>query len=72
MIAEYLCRHCRPASKFYIIGCCAEVLKGNGKLIPQVTKLWVERIEKGPEPAMVELLTMLFEVTWKLFIKKLL
>uniref|UniRef100_A0A2N9GLG3 Uncharacterized protein n=1 Tax=Fagus sylvatica TaxID=28930 RepID=A0A2N9GLG3_FAGSY len=29
-----------------------EVLKGNGKLIPQVTKLWVERYEKGPEPVM--------------------
>ncbi|KAB1203030.1 Sister-chromatid cohesion protein 3 [Morella rubra] len=38
-----------------------EVIKGNGKLIPQVVKLWVERYEKDPKPAMVELLTMLFE-----------
>ena len=57
---------------FYIIRCCAEVIKGNGKLIPQVIKLWVERYEKGPKTAMVELLMMLFEVMWKLFIKKLL
>jgi cohesin complex subunit SA-1/2 len=38
-----------------------EVIKGNGKLIPQVIKLWVERYEKGPKTAMVELLMMLFE-----------
>ncbi|PSS06426.1 Sister-chromatid cohesion protein [Actinidia chinensis var. chinensis] len=38
-----------------------EVIKGNGKLIPQVVKFWVERYEKDPKPAMVELLTMLFE-----------
>ena len=39
-----------------------EVVKGNGKLIPHAVKLWVERYEKDPKPAMVELLTMLFEV----------
>ncbi|ONH93757.1 hypothetical protein PRUPE_8G250900 [Prunus persica] len=38
-----------------------EVIKGNGKLIPQAVKLWVERYEKDPKPAMVELLMMLFE-----------
>ncbi|KAM7521536.1 hypothetical protein LguiA_011438 [Lonicera macranthoides] len=38
-----------------------EVIKGNGKLIPQVVKLWVEQYEKNPKPAMVELLKMLFE-----------
>lgn len=41
----------------------AEVIKGNGKQIPQVVKLWVEQYEKDPKPAMVDLLTMLFEVT---------
>ncbi|TKY61845.1 Sister-chromatid cohesion protein 3 [Spatholobus suberectus] len=38
-----------------------EVIKGNGKFIPHVVKFWVERYEKDPKPAMVELLTMLFE-----------
>ncbi|KAI3805956.1 hypothetical protein L1987_21844 [Smallanthus sonchifolius] len=38
-----------------------EVVKSNGKLIPQVVKLLVEQYEKDPKPAMVELLTMLFE-----------
>ncbi|KAJ9543200.1 hypothetical protein OSB04_022907 [Centaurea solstitialis] len=38
-----------------------EVVKRNGKLIPQVVKSWVEQYEKDPKPAMVELLTMLFE-----------
>ncbi|KAK4558523.1 hypothetical protein RGQ29_008026 [Quercus rubra] len=38
-----------------------EAVKGNGKFIPQVVKLWVERYEKAPKPAMVELLMMLFE-----------
>ncbi|KAK9945465.1 hypothetical protein M0R45_010980 [Rubus argutus] len=38
-----------------------EVIKGNGKLIPQAVKLWVERYEKDAKPATVELLTMLFE-----------
>lgn len=41
----------------------AEVIKGNGKLIPQVVKLWVEQYEKDSKPAMVELLMMLFEVS---------
>ncbi|KEH41297.1 sister-chromatide cohesion protein [Medicago truncatula] len=39
-----------------------ETIKGNGKLIPHVVKLWVESYEKDPKSAMVELLTMLFEV----------
>lgn len=38
-----------------------EVIKGNGKLIPQVVKLWVERYEKDAKPAIAELLAMLFE-----------
>ncbi|XP_059437429.1 sister-chromatid cohesion protein 3 [Corylus avellana] len=38
-----------------------EVIKSNGKLIPQAVKLWVERYEKDRKPAMVELLTILFE-----------
>ncbi|GAU17596.1 hypothetical protein TSUD_341400, partial [Trifolium subterraneum] len=38
-----------------------EAIKGNGKLIPRVVKLWVESYEKDPTSAMVELLTMLFE-----------
>ncbi|XP_052211559.1 sister-chromatid cohesion protein 3 [Diospyros lotus] len=38
-----------------------EIIKGNGKLIPQVVKNWVEQYEKDPKPAMVELLMMLFE-----------
>ncbi|GJZ63772.1 sister-chromatid cohesion protein 3 [Tanacetum coccineum] len=38
-----------------------EVIKGSGKQIPQVVKLWVEQYEKDSKPAMAELLTMLFE-----------
>ncbi|KAI7730986.1 hypothetical protein M8C21_030838 [Ambrosia artemisiifolia] len=38
-----------------------EAVKRNGKHIPQVVKSWVEQYEKDPKPAMVELLTMLFE-----------
>ncbi|XP_057964009.1 sister-chromatid cohesion protein 3 isoform X2 [Malania oleifera] len=38
-----------------------EVIKGDGKFIPQVVKLWVEQYETNPKPAMVELLMMLFE-----------
>ncbi|XP_019444129.1 PREDICTED: sister-chromatid cohesion protein 3-like isoform X2 [Lupinus angustifolius] len=38
-----------------------EAIKGNGKLIPHVVKLWVERYEMEPKPAMDELLTMLFQ-----------
>ncbi|XP_071920942.1 sister-chromatid cohesion protein 3-like isoform X1 [Coffea arabica] len=38
-----------------------EIIKGNGKQIPQLVKHWVERYEKDPKPATVELLTMLFE-----------
>lgn len=40
----------------------ADVVKGNGKQIPQMVKHWVEQYEKDKRPAMVELLTMLFEV----------
>ncbi|XP_021608401.1 sister-chromatid cohesion protein 3 isoform X4 [Manihot esculenta] len=48
-----------------------EVIKGNGKQIPQVVKLWVEHYEKDPKPAMVELLTMLFEACGaKFYIKE--
>ncbi|XP_071738287.1 sister-chromatid cohesion protein 3-like isoform X3 [Rutidosis leptorrhynchoides] len=36
-------------------------VKMNGKLIPQVVKVWVEKYEKDPKPAVIELLTMLFE-----------
>lgn len=45
----------------------AEVVKGHGKLIPQVVKNWVERYEKDQKLAMVELLTMLFEVIKNFF-----
>lgn len=38
-----------------------EFIKGNGKHISQAVKHWVERYEKNPKPAMVELLMMLFE-----------
>ncbi|KAL5060472.1 hypothetical protein RYX36_032076 [Vicia faba] len=38
-----------------------EAIKGNGKLIPHVVKLWVESYEKDPLSALVDLLTMLFE-----------
>jgi cohesin complex subunit SA-1/2 len=38
------------------------VIKGNGKLIPRAVKFWVERYEEDPKSAVVELLTMLFEV----------
>ncbi|XP_022758099.1 sister-chromatid cohesion protein 3-like [Durio zibethinus] len=38
-----------------------EVIKGEGKHISQAVKCWVERYEKNPKPAMVELLMMLFE-----------
>lgn len=38
-----------------------EVIKGDGKEIPDVVKRWVERYEGNPKSAMAELLTMLFE-----------
>ncbi|KAJ4829530.1 hypothetical protein Tsubulata_035680 [Turnera subulata] len=48
-----------------------EIIKGNGKQIPRVVKLWVERYEKYPKSAMVELWTMLFEACGaKFFIKE--
>ncbi|XP_010244638.1 PREDICTED: sister-chromatid cohesion protein 3 isoform X2 [Nelumbo nucifera] len=43
------------------IGLSLEAVKGNGKLIPQAVKHWVERYERDPKLAMVELLMMLFE-----------
>jgi len=39
-----------------------ETIKGNRKLIPHAVKLWIESYEKDPISAMVELLTMLFDV----------
>ncbi|KAK7284692.1 hypothetical protein RJT34_19442 [Clitoria ternatea] len=38
-----------------------QIIRGNAKLIPHVVKHWVECYEMDPKPAMVELLTMLFE-----------
>jgi hypothetical protein len=46
----------------FLVCFSVEAIKGNGKLIPHVVKLWVESYEKDPTSAMVELLTMLFEV----------
>ncbi|KAI3449562.1 hypothetical protein Pfo_006227 [Paulownia fortunei] len=41
--------------------CFAEVIKGEGKEIPDVVKRWVEQYERNQKSAMAELLTMLFE-----------
>ncbi|XP_057782454.1 sister-chromatid cohesion protein 3-like isoform X2 [Salvia miltiorrhiza] len=38
-----------------------EVIKGDGKEIPEVVKRWVEHYERNQKSAMAELLTMLFE-----------
>lgn len=38
-----------------------EAVRGSRKSIPQVVKLWVERYEKDRKPAMLVLLSMLFE-----------
>ncbi|XP_068663585.1 LOW QUALITY PROTEIN: sister-chromatid cohesion protein 3 [Aristolochia californica] len=38
-----------------------EIIKGNGKLIPNAVKAWVERYEDNSKSATVELLTTLFE-----------
>ncbi|KAI4341717.1 hypothetical protein MLD38_026407 [Melastoma candidum] len=38
-----------------------EAIKGNGRHIKQVVKLWVEHYEKNPKAALVEILSMLFE-----------
>ncbi|KAL8143634.1 hypothetical protein V2J09_016666 [Rumex salicifolius] len=38
-----------------------EVIKSTRKLIPVAVKLWVERYEKDPKPAIADLLTMTFE-----------
>ncbi|KAM7277394.1 hypothetical protein ACFE04_019260 [Oxalis oulophora] len=38
-----------------------DVIRDNGKLIPQVVKLWLERYDKDPKPALTELLSTLFE-----------
>lgn len=42
--------------------CFEEVIKGEGKEIPDVVKRWVEQYERNQKSAMAELLTMLFEV----------
>ncbi|CAL1403339.1 unnamed protein product [Linum trigynum] len=47
-----------PGGSFYPL---IEAIKGNGRRIPQVAKSWVEHYERDPNPAMAELLTMLFE-----------
>ncbi|KAJ9171896.1 hypothetical protein P3X46_015198 [Hevea brasiliensis] len=48
-----------------------EGIKGSGKQIPQMVKLWVEHYEKDPKLAIVELLTMLFEACGaKFYIKE--
>ncbi|KAH9612413.1 hypothetical protein KSS87_005628 [Heliosperma pusillum] len=38
-----------------------EAIKGSRKSIPPLVKFWVERYEKDPKPAMLDLLAMLFE-----------
>ncbi|XP_047941271.1 sister-chromatid cohesion protein 3 isoform X1 [Salvia hispanica] len=38
-----------------------DVIKGDGKEIPEVVKRWVEHYERNQKSAMAELLTMLFE-----------
>lgn len=38
-----------------------DVIKGKGKIIPQVVKGWVDFYENHPKPALAELLMMLFE-----------
>lgn len=48
-------------TKGYII-CVAEVIKGDGKEIPDVIKKWVEHYERNQKSAMAEILTVLFEV----------
>jgi len=40
----------------------AEAVRGSRKSIPQVVKAWVECYEKDRKPAMLDLLSMLFEV----------
>ncbi|GLU07467.1 hypothetical protein SLE2022_244240 [Rubroshorea leprosula] len=48
-----------------------EVIRGGGKYIAQSVKHWVERYEKDPKPATVELLSMLFEACGaKFYIKE--
>ncbi|KAL2894271.1 Sister-chromatid cohesion protein 3 [Bienertia sinuspersici] len=38
-----------------------DAIKGSRKNIPSVVKVWVERYEKDPKPAILDLLSMLFE-----------
>lgn len=52
---------------YHVLLFSSDVIKGNGKLIPQAVKLWVERYEKDPKTSMVELLAMLFEVIQSFF-----
>nr|GEX93795.1 sister-chromatid cohesion protein 3 [Tanacetum cinerariifolium] len=44
-----------------MVGLRTIVIKRNGKQIQQVVKFWVEQYEKDSKPAVVELLTMMFE-----------
>lgn len=44
------------------LSCSSEVIKGDGKEIPEVVKRWVEHYERNQKSAVVELLNMLFEV----------
>ncbi|WCJ21441.1 Cohesin subunit SA-3 [Euphorbia peplus] len=61
----------RPSEPHELPKNLIDVVKGNGKQIPQAVKVWVERYEKDPKPAMVELLTMLFEACGaKFYIKE--
>lgn len=46
--------------------CSSDVIKGDGKEIPEVVKRWVEHYERNQKSAMAELLTMLFEVYYML------
>ena len=41
---------------------CAEAIKGSRKNIPPIVKVWVELYEKDKKQAMLDLLSMLFEV----------
>ena len=67
-VCVYVCVH-EYCSAIYVHEYCyaADVVKGNETQIHQAVKLWVERYEKDSKLAMVELLTMLFEVIMGVF-----
>lgn len=48
--------------------CFTEVVKGDGKEIPDVVKRWVEDYERNKKSATAELLSMLFEVVINAFL----